>query len=51
MAISIKSLETTVDAEQADLARSAWRKLGKGRHPASLNFGDCYSYAPAKSFR
>lgn len=38
-----------VDAEQADLARSAWRKYGKGRHPASLNFGDCFSYALAKA--
>jgi ribonuclease VapC len=37
-----------VDAEQADLARSAWRKFGKGRHPAGLNFGDCFSYALAK---
>lgn len=38
-----------VDAEQADLARSAWRKYGKGRHAAGLNFGDCFSYALAKS--
>ena len=38
-----------VDAQQADLARSAWRKYGKGRHPASLNFGDCFSYALAKA--
>jgi ribonuclease VapC len=37
------------DAEQADLARSAWRKYGKGRHPAALNFGDCFAYALAKS--
>jgi ribonuclease VapC len=37
-----------VDAEQADLARSAWRKYGKGRHQAALNFGDCFSYALAK---
>jgi len=37
-----------VDVEQADLARSAWRKYGKGRHPAALNFGDCFSYALAK---
>lgn len=37
------------DAEQSDLARSAWRKYGKGRHPAGLNFGDCFSYALAKS--
>jgi len=38
-----------IDAELADLARSAWRKYGKGRHPAGLNFGDCFSYALAKS--
>jgi ribonuclease VapC len=38
-----------VDAELADLARSAWRKYGKGRHPAALNFGDCFSYALAKA--
>ena len=38
-----------VDAEQAELARSAWRKFGKGRHPAALNYGDCFSYALAKS--
>ena len=37
-----------VDAEQADLARSAWRKYGKGRHPAGLNFGDRFSYALAR---
>lgn len=37
-----------VDAEQADLARSAWRRYGKSRHPAALNFGDCFSYALAK---
>jgi ribonuclease VapC len=37
-----------VDADQADLARSAWRKYGKGRHTAGLNFGDCFSYALAK---
>jgi ribonuclease VapC len=39
----------SVDAEQADIARSAWRKYGKGRHPAALNFGDCFSYALAKA--
>jgi ribonuclease VapC len=38
-----------VDTEQANLARSAWRRYGKGRHPAALNFGDCFSYALAKS--
>jgi len=38
-----------VDAEQSEIARSAWRKYGKGRHPAGLNFGDCFAYALAKS--
>lgn len=38
-----------VDGEQAEIARSAWRKYGKGRHAAGLNFGDCFSYALAKS--
>jgi ribonuclease VapC len=37
-----------VDAEQIDIARSAWRKFGKGWHPAGLNFGDCFAYALAK---
>jgi ribonuclease VapC len=36
-----------VDSEQVTLARSAWRRYGKGRHPASLNFGDCFAYALA----
>jgi ribonuclease VapC len=35
------------DAEQADAARRAWRRYGKGRHAAALNFGDCFSYALA----
>lgn len=37
-----------VDLEQTELARSAWRRYGKGRHPAALNFGDCFAYALAK---
>jgi len=38
-----------VDAEQIEIARSAWRSFGKGRHPAGLNFGDCFTYALARS--
>jgi ribonuclease VapC len=34
-----------VDAEQADQAQRAWPRFGKGRHPAGLNLGDCFSYA------
>ena len=26
-------------------ARNAWRRFGRGRHPAALNLGDCFSYA------
>jgi ribonuclease VapC len=36
------------DAEQAVAARGAWRRYGRGRHRASLNFGDCFSYALAR---
>jgi ribonuclease VapC len=36
-----------VTGEQAEVARDAWRRFGKGRHPAGLNFGDCFAYALA----
>ena len=35
-------------AEHLSLARDAWRRYGKGRHRAGLNFGDCFAYALAK---
>ncbi|MGC9995060.1 MAG: type II toxin-antitoxin system VapC family toxin [Terriglobia bacterium] len=38
-----------VDADQVEIARLAWRTYGKGRHPAALNFGDCFAYALAKA--
>jgi ribonuclease VapC len=38
-----------VTEEQAHLARQAYTDFGKGRHPARLNFGDCFSYALAKA--
>ena len=37
-----------VTEEQAVIACKAFRDFGKGRHPAKLNFGDCFSYAAAK---
>lgn len=37
------------DAAQARLAHEAFRRYGKGRHPAALNFGDCLAYAAAKA--
>lgn len=36
-----------VDAEQAHVARRAFSRFGKGRHPAGLNYGDCFVYALA----
>ncbi len=39
-----------VTAEQAHIARAAYRDFGKGSgHPARLNFGDCFAYALAKA--
>ena len=38
-----------VDQEQAELARIAWRRFGKGRHLAGLNYGDCFAYALART--
>ncbi len=37
----------SVTPEQAYAARQAWRRFGKGNHPAALNFGDCFAYALA----
>jgi ribonuclease VapC len=38
-----------VDVEQARTAREAFARFGNGRHVAGLNFGDCSSYALARS--
>ncbi len=37
----------SLDEAQSELAAAAWRRFGKGRHPAALNFGDTFSYALA----
>ena len=37
-----------MNGDQAELARAAWRKYGKGNHPAGLNIGDCCAFALAK---
>ena len=39
----------SVDRDQAEVAREGYRRYGKGRHPAGLNFGDCFAYALAKT--
>jgi ribonuclease VapC len=38
-----------VTPDQVDAGRDAFNRYGKGRHPAALNFGDCFSYALAKT--
>ncbi len=38
----------SMNIDQMELARSAWRNYGKGNHPAGLNIGDCCAYALAK---
>ena len=37
-----------VTANQADIARKAFRRYGRERHAANLNFGDCFAYALAR---
>jgi ribonuclease VapC len=37
-----------VTAAHAEIARKAFRRYGRGRHAANLNFGDCFAYALAK---
>ncbi len=38
-----------VTEEHLVVARRAWRRFGKGNHPAALNFGDCFAYALAEA--
>ena len=38
-----------VTTEQLEAARRAWRRFGRGNHPAALNFGDCFAYALAET--
>jgi ribonuclease VapC len=39
-----------ITEDQARIARQAYLIYGKGRHPAALNFADCFSYALSKVF-
>jgi ribonuclease VapC len=38
-----------VDARQVALAFEGFQRFGKGRHPAGLNFGDCFAYGLARA--
>jgi ribonuclease VapC len=44
---TVNLMTVPVLPEVADAAFEAFRRFGKGRHPAALNFGDCFSYALA----
>jgi len=46
----LRAIAATVvpfDDHQADIARDAFMRFGRGLHPARLNFGDCAAYALA----
>lgn len=48
----LKIVIEPVTAEQAHIARQAYRDYGRGSgHPANLNFGDCFAYALARDKR
>lgn len=44
---NITAVAFTVDHYR--VAREAYRRFGKGRHPAALNYGDCFSYALSRA--
>ena len=47
--LDMEMIVEPVTAEQARIARQAYRDYGKGSgHKAGLNFGDCFSYALAR---
>jgi ribonuclease VapC len=46
--LQLRIIAVPVDHDQTLFAREAFRRFGKGRHKAGLNFGDCFSYALAR---
>ena len=46
-----RSESAASDSRGAEQAVDSWRRFGKGRHPAGLNFGDCCTHALASDFR
>ena len=38
-----------ITERETEIALDAYARLGKGRHPAALNMGDCFAYACAKA--
>jgi ribonuclease VapC len=49
LTIAMKLDVVSVTDEHASLAIQAFQRFGKGRHPAGLNYGDCFSYALARA--
>lgn len=57
-AVGIRGLEAVIEGAEVTVlpfterhwrvALEAFERFGKGRHPAGLNLGDCYSYASAR---
>ena len=45
--LRVEIVPVTVD--HAQIARAAYRRFGRGNHPAKLNYGDCFSYALARA--
>lgn len=42
-------LTAEIGVDEANASFEAWRRFGKGRHPAGLNLGDCFAYALAQT--
>jgi ribonuclease VapC len=47
-AMQIEAVAIPADIDK--LAIRAFDRFGKGRHPAKLNFGDCFAYACARHY-
>lgn len=45
--LKLKVVVEPFTGSQAGAAHAGWLRFGRGRHPAALNFGDCFSYALA----
>ena len=41
-------MAAAADADHAEASHAAFRRFGKGRHPAGLDVGDCFAYATAR---
>ncbi len=49
LSATLRLTTVSLDEVQLDLAQTAFRNFGKGRHKAGLNMGDCFAYALAKA--